>query len=150
MRSDASKLAGTEEYPGEKCQTKEREDARAKDLSGHRPVSLGNAGVRRLRAPRSAPIPASAVLSIGPTGLDSVFTATAAATMNPTAVPSAVPQNWVGVIQRRHVAMRATTAAAIRPPITPPAQRPPRPVAFPKIEPSAPPSPVSREAATKR
>jgi hypothetical protein len=59
---------------------------------------------RARRLPTIAPMPISAVLRTGPTGLDNVFTATKAATQNPIAAPAAVPQYCRGAIQRRHTA----------------------------------------------
>ncbi len=61
---------------------------------------------------------------IGPMGLDKVFTATADAARNPSAVPRDVGQYWDRIIQRRQRAIRATRSEASSPPTIPPAHRP--------------------------
>src|SRR5207245_2285863 len=71
----------------------------------------------RRRRPISPPAPTRRGLSTGPKGLDSVFTATAAAARKPIAAPTAVPVTSVPSIHLRRPATTAAHGLAMSPPI---------------------------------
>ena len=95
----------------------------------------------RKRRPISPPAPTRRVLSTGPKGLDSVFTAMVAAARKPTAAPTAVPGTSAPLIHLRRPATTAAHGLPMSPPRTPPAKSPRMPNAAPMIEPRKAPAP---------
>jgi hypothetical protein len=102
------------------------------------------------RLPRIAPIPGTSVLRTGPTGLDNVRTAIAAAIRNPTAVPNAVAVRRAGGTHPALAAPHATATDAIRPPAMPPTHNPVAPNRCPRTDPTAPPKPGNTQPSRKR
>lgn len=103
----------------------------------------------RKRRPARPPAPISRGLSSGPTGLDNVLTATAAAARKPSAAPSAVAVAWSASIHRRRAARNAAHGLAMRPPAMPPMKRAWWPKNAPTIEPRKPPAPPAATRSRK-
>src|SRR6185503_13330697 len=101
-------------------------------------------------APSSAPAPTSRLLSTGPTGEDKVDSATRHASANPKRPPAIVQNRCERRIQPSRWHRKPPPTTNTTPPTTAPRISPPRPTAWPSMEPSAPPAPPSADIARKR
>jgi hypothetical protein len=104
---------------------------------------------RRGTAPNTAPSPMRATLRPGPIGLESVLTATTAASAKPPSPPSVACGTRVGGRSFMRAASRTAEATAIAPPIIAPAKRPRFPSAFPRTDPRKAPNPPSALTSAK-